>query len=65
MSKKKYINPIPKVEKVKISTWEYAALIRASTLLEMTEKIVNGGISEYQVRDVLKALYGDGEKEEE
>ena len=65
MSKKKYINPIPKVEKVKISTWEYAALVRASTLVDMTEKIVNGGISEYQVRDVLKVLYGEDKEGEE
>lgn len=60
----KYKNPIMKVETVKIPTWEYAALVRASTLLEITENLVNGGISEYQVRDVLKALYGDGEDKE-
>ena len=63
MSKNKYINPIAKVDKVKISTWEYAALVRASTLLEMTEKILNG-VSEYQVRDVLKVLF-DCKGEEE
>ena len=56
MKKNNYINPIAKVDKVSISTWEYAALVRASTLLEMTEKILNG-VSEDQVRDVLKVLF--------
>ena len=65
MSKKKYINPIAKVETVKISTWEYAALIRSATLLDVTERLVNGGISEYQVRDVLKVLYGEEKEVEE
>ena len=61
----KYKNPIVKVETVKISTWEYAALVRASTLMDITEKLVNGGISEYQVRDVLKVLFGEEKEEEE
>ena len=65
MSKNKYINPIAKVDKVSISTWEYAALIRASTLLEIVEKVVNGGVAEYQVKDILKALLFDDVKEGE
>lgn len=60
---KKYQNPIEKVTMVTIPVWEYAGLVRASTMIEMTEKLVNG-LDEYKVRDVLKVLYGDGEEEE-
>lgn len=60
----KYKNPISKVETVKIPKWEYAAMVRASTLLEMTDKIVNV-VPDYQVRDVLKVLFGDGKEDEE
>ena len=60
----KYKNPIVKIETVSIPTWEYAALVRASTLLEMAEKLING-LDEYRVRDTLKVLFDNGEKEEE
>lgn len=60
---KKYQNPIAKVMTVTIPTWEYADLVRASTLTIVTEKLVNG-LDEYKVRDVLKTLYGRGEEEE-
>ena len=64
MSKKyQWKNPIEKVTMVTIPTWEYAGLVRESTLLAMTEKLVNG-LDEYKVRDVLKVLYGDGKEEE-
>jgi len=59
----KYKNPIAKIEKVTIPTWEYAGLVRASTMMEMTERLVNG-LDEYKVRDVLKVLF-DGGKEED
>lgn len=60
---KKYHNPIAKVTTVKVPVWEYAGLVRASTVMEVTEKLVNG-LDEYKVRDVLKVLYGDGKEEE-
>jgi hypothetical protein len=60
---KKYQNPIAKVTMVTIPTWEYAGLVRSSTMLEIIEKLVNG-LDEYKVRDVLKALYSDGKEEE-
>lgn len=60
---KKYQNPIQKVSKVTVPTWEYAKLVRANTMLEMTYKLVNG-LDEYKVRDVLKVLYSDGKEEE-
>ena len=60
----KYKNPIVKLETVKIPTWEYANLIRESTLLRMMEKLVNG-LDEYRVRDTLKVLFDNGEGEEE
>ena len=64
MSKKyQWKNPIEKVTMVTIPTWEYAGLVRESTLLAMTEKLVNG-LDEYKVRDVLKVLYSDGKEEE-
>ena len=64
MSKKyQWKNPIAKVTMVTIPTWEYAGLVRASTMMEVTEKLVNG-LDEYKVRDVLKVLYGRGEEEE-
>ena len=60
---KKYQNPIAKMETVTIPTWEYADLVRASTLTVVVEKLVKG-LDEYKVRDVLKVLF-DGGKEEE
>lgn len=60
----KYKNPIAKIEMVTIPTWEYAGLVRESTLLAMTEKLVNG-LDEYKVRDVLKVLYGNEEEDVE
>lgn len=53
---KKYQNPIAKMETVTIPTWEYADLVRASTLTVVVEKLVNG-LDEYKVRDVLKVLF--------
>lgn len=61
---KKYHNPIAKIEKVTIPTWEYAGLVRNNTMLEMTKKLVNG-LDEYKLRDVLKVLYGKGEEDVE
>lgn len=61
---KKYQNPIAKVTMVTIPTWEYAGLVRASTMMEVTEKLVNG-LDEYKVRDVLKVLYGNEEEDVE
>lgn len=56
----KYKNPISKVETVTIPTWEYADLVRASTLTMVTKKLLDG-VEEYKVRDVLKVLY-DGKE---
>ena len=61
---KKYLNPIVKVETVTIPTWEYADLIKASTVAAMTKKLLDG-MGEYQVRDALKVLYSSDEEEEE
>lgn len=61
---KKYDNPINKPVMVAVPRWEYAALVRASTLLEATEKLVNN-LSEYQVRDALKALYSNAKEDAE
>jgi hypothetical protein len=60
---KKYHNPIAKVETVTIPTWEYADLIKASTIAAMTKKLLNG-MGEYQVRDALKVLYGKTKEED-
>ena len=60
---KKYRNPIAKVTMVTIPTWEYVDLVRSSTMLEMTERIVNG-LDDYRVRDTLKVLFGGREEEE-
>lgn len=59
----KYKNPIVKMETVTIPTWEYADLIKASTIAAATKKLLNG-MGEYQVRDALKVLYGVEEVEE-
>ena len=58
----KYKNPIAKVTMVTIPTWEYVDLVRSRTMLEMTERIVNG-LDDYRVRDTLKVLF-DGGKED-
>lgn len=63
MSKRKYQNPIAKMEKVSIPVWEYASLVRASTIVDMTDRLVNG-LDEYKVRDALKVLYGEWKEEE-
>ena len=64
MSKKyQWNNPIAKVDMVTIPTWEYANLIRTSTIAAATKKLLNG-MGEYQVRDALKVLYDVGEEEE-
>ena len=60
----KYKNPIVKLETVKIPTWEYAALVKQSTILEMTQRIVKN-VPDYQMRDVLKMLFGENDEEEE
>ena len=60
----KYKNPIMKVETVKIPTWEYAALVKQSTILEMTMSIVKN-VPDYQMRDVLKVLFGEDKEDEE
>ena len=60
---KKYQNPIAKLEKVTIPTWEYADLVRASTIAAMVDKLV-AGLDDYKLRDVLKVLF-DGGKEED
>lgn len=60
----KYKNPIVKLETVTIPTWEYADLIKASTIAVVTKKLLNG-MGEYQVRDALKVLYDEEEVEEE
>ena len=60
----KYKNPIVKLETVKIPTWEYAALVKQSTILEMTMRIVKN-VPDYQMRDVLKVLFGENDEEEE
>lgn len=59
---KKYRNPIAKVTMVTIPTWEYASLVRASTMMEVTEKIVNG-LDDYRVRDTLKVLFDRKEED--
>jgi hypothetical protein len=59
---KRYQNPISKVETVTIPTWEYADLVRASTLMMMTKKLVDG-LDDYKVREVLKVLYDRKEGE--
>jgi hypothetical protein len=61
---KKYQNPIAKVTMVTIPTWEYADLVRASTIAVMVDKLV-AGLDDYKLRDVLKVLYGDEKGEEE
>lgn len=58
MSKNKYINPIPKPEMVSIPKWEYAALVRASTLMEVAQRIIDGG-DKYGVTETLKTLFKD------
>ena len=64
MSKKyQWKNPIVKVTTVTIPAWEYAGLVKASTMMEVTETLVNG-LDEYKVLDVLKVLFdrkGEGE----
>lgn len=60
----KYKNPIVKLETVKIPTWEYAALVKQSTILEMIQRIVNE-VPDYQMRDVLKMLFGNDKEDEE
>jgi hypothetical protein len=62
MKKCKYQNPIAKVETVTIPTWEYADLIKDSTIAAMTKKLLNG-MGEYQVRDALKVLFDRKEEE--
>ena len=61
---KKYQNCISKPQTVTIATWEYAALVRASTMLEAAEKLLNG-LDEYRARDALKALLTGERKEVE
>lgn len=61
---KKYHNPIMKVQTVTIPTWEYAALVRASTMLEASERLLNG-LDEYRARDALNALLTGEKKEDE
>ena len=60
----KYKNPIVKLETVKIPTWEYATLVKQSTILEMMQRIVND-VPDYQMRDVLKVLFGEDKEDEE
>ena len=60
----KYKNPIVKLETVKIPTWEYATLVKQSTILEMMQRIVND-VPDYQMRDVLKVLFGEDREDEE
>lgn len=59
---KKYNNPIAKITTVTIPVWEYADLVRASTLTIVTEKLVKG-LDEYKLRDVLKVLFAGKEEE--
>ena len=57
---KKYHNPINKPVMVAVPRWEYAALVRASTLLEVVEKIVSTQEG-YIVKEVLPALFQEKE----
>lgn len=59
----KYNNPIEKPDRVTIPTWEYAALVRTSTIMECVGKLVKG-LSEYDARAAIKVLLDDGDGKE-
>ena len=56
MKTKKYRVPIQKPQMVTIPAWEYADLVREGMLLSVVEKLLTG-LSEYQARDALMAIF--------
>ena len=60
----KYNNPIEKPDRVTIPTWEYAALVRTSTIMECVGKL-SKGLSEYDARAAIKMLMDEDESGKE
>ena len=54
----KYKNPIVKLETVNIQTWEYAALVRDKTLLEVVRRLIPATES-YNLKSAIMTVLGE------
>ena len=61
---KKYRNPVPRPEMVRIPVWEYKQLVEKATVLETAQALADKR-DDYIARDMLVALFKGGGKAKE